>query len=86
MQQFIDKMTKCGNIALEQVNSISLNIDTLQSSLPPFACELEMGKRGIVQQFLGYNDIKMKKLSFELYNDTTIYGDGIIQGIDAYGT
>ena len=86
LQQFIDKMTKCGNIALEQVNSISLNIDTLQSSLPPFACELEMGKRGIVQQFLGYNDIKMKKLSFELYNDTTIYGDGIIQGIDAYGT
>lgn len=86
LQLFIDQMTNCGNIALDQAKRISLNIDTLQSSLPPFACELEMGKRGLVQQYLAYNEIKMKKLSFELCNDSTIYGDGIIQGIEAYGT
>lgn len=83
---FIDQLNKCKDIAMKQVERISLNIDTLQSAFPPFECELEMGKNGLVQQYLGYNDIKLKRMSFELYNDTTVYGNGVLQGIDAYGT
>ncbi|MGM9804462.1 MAG: translocation/assembly module TamB domain-containing protein [Muribaculaceae bacterium] len=86
VNKFIEQLTQCQNIALEQVNKISLNIDTLQASLPPFAVEMEMGKRGLVQQYLAYNDLKLKHMSFELYNDSTIYGNGVLQGIDAMGT
>lgn len=86
VNSFIDHMNRCKDIAMKQVERISLNIDTLQSALPPFECEMEMGKNGLLQQYLGYNDIKLKRMSFELYNDTTVYGNGVLQGIDAYGT
>lgn len=86
VNSFLEHLTRCSDIASKQMERISLNIDTLQESLPPFECEMEMGKNCLVQQYLKYNDIKLKKMSVELYNDSTIYGEGMLQGINAFGT
>ena len=86
VKRFVEQIEQSKEVAMNQWQKISLNIDTLQAALPPFAFQLGMGKNGLVQQYLKQNQIEMRQLKFDLYNDSTIYGNGIVQRLDAMGT
>ena len=86
IRTFIEQATHSQEVAMNQMQKISLNIDTLQSALPPFTLQLGMGKNGLVQQYLKQNGVEMRQLNFDLYNDSTIYGNGVVQRLDAMGT
>ncbi len=86
IDQFVESAIGCYDVAMKQVERISLNIDTLQEALPPFACEIEMGRKGLVPQYLKYSGIEMRDMNLQLYNDSTVYGRGVIHRLNAFGT
>lgn len=85
VDSLIDRFTRVGDIALEQIRKRSLNIDTLQHTLPEFNMNIEMGKDGIVQRYLQNHDIDFRSIQAKVRNDSNVYIDATAHGI-TYGT
>lgn len=85
IKKFIQCVDACQSIVDGQIKRISLNIDTLQASLPPFDCDLSIGKDGLVQQLLGYNNVNMRRMMLQLHNDSILSGQGQVLDVDASG-
>ena len=78
------RVSKCQEIIDYEVNNKYLDVDTLQQTLPPMVCELRIGRNNLVQQALKSYGIKMKNMSMDLVNDSTIYMKGRAQRLEAF--
>ena len=77
-------VSRCQEILDYEIENKYLDFDTLQGALPPMVCELRVGKSNLVQQALKSYGVKMKNLSLDLINDSTIYVQGKAQGLEAF--
>ena len=84
LDTLLARVSKCQEIMEYEVNNKYLDVDTLQQTLPPMVCELRVGKKNLVQQALKAYGIKMKNLSMDIVNDSTIYLNGRAQGLEAF--
>lgn len=85
VDSFMKKMTKSQKIMMKQIETKSLNIDTLQQSLPKFACDVTVGKNNLLQQYLTSSKIKFEDIKLNIVNDSTIYMKGKAQSVE-FGT
>lgn len=83
LDSLISGFMSCADIALEQVDKLEINMDTIQSPLPRFTCEVEMGTSNIAQQFLNSSDFSHEGLKCKIVRDSTLYMYGRIDEIEA---
>ena len=83
LDTLIGGFIKCADIALEQVEKLEINMDTIQSPLPHFTCKIEMGTANIAQQFLNSSDLSHQGLKCKIVRDSTLYMYGHIDEIEA---
>ncbi|MBR3101517.1 MAG: translocation/assembly module TamB domain-containing protein [Muribaculaceae bacterium] len=68
---------QAADIAMDQYNKRSLNIDTLKQALPPFAMNVSMGRDGLVQRFLEERyELDFRDVRLNMRNDSNIFIDG----------
>lgn len=85
LDTFIYKLQKCQKIAMGEYKHKSLNVDTLQRTLPAFSCDVSIGTNNLLQQFLENSNVKFKAINLNIDNDSTIYMQGKAIGL-AMGT
>lgn len=85
LDTLLSRFTSCADIAMEQIENKSVNIDTLQDALPPFTCEINMDSKNLVQQYVENNGIKLRHFDCKIANDSTIYMFGRINNLDMSG-
>lgn len=78
LDDLMDHFVKVGQVAMEQLKSHSLNIDTLQRILPQFDLSMKMGPNGIIQRYLAKYDIDFRDVDLTMRNDSNIYIDGSV--------
>lgn len=83
VDSLIASLDRFSKIMDYEINEKYLNADTLQETLPPFTCEMRIGKKNLVQQALKTYDMKMRSLNFNVVNDSTIYMYGRALGIES---
>ena len=81
LDSLISGFMRSSEIAMEQVEKIEINMDTIQGALPHFTCELELGQKNLPQQFLDYIDFKHEGLRCKIVKDSTLYMYGRMDGI-----
>ena len=83
IDSFIAGITKCQKILEYEIAAKYFDADTLQEALPKFSCDMRVGKNNLIQQALSAYDVKMDEMSLNLVNDSTIYMDGQVLGIES---
>lgn len=78
LDTLLSRFSKCSEIAMAQFNRKSLNIDTLQRTLPPFSCDMVIGDSNLAQQALSASGIKFGNFDCKIANDSTIYMHGTV--------
>ena len=72
------KLANISNIALRQWDDKYINSDSLRGRLPALSCEIELGKRNLVQQYLAHKGISYNRANVMVANDSTFYLRGIL--------
>ena len=83
IDSFIAGITKCQKILEHEIASKYFDADTLQEALPKFSCDMRVGKSNLIQQALSAYDVKMNEMALVFINDSTIYMDGQVVGIES---
>lgn len=83
MDSLLAGVTRFREVLDYEINEKYLNVDTLQSTLPPFTCEMRVGKKNLVQQLFKSYDLEMRSLNLNMVNDSTIYMYGRALGIES---
>ncbi len=82
LDTLLSDVTKCQEILVHEMNAKYFDMDTLQAVMPQFACDMKVGKNNLLQQILKGYDVKMDEMALNIINDTTIYMNGQILGIE----
>lgn len=72
------KLANISDIALRQWDDKYINSDSLRGRLPALSCEIELGKRNLVQQYLAHEGISYNRANVMVANDSTFYLRGIL--------
>ena len=81
LEAFVQSMQHVSKLATEQFRERSLNIDTLQHSLPPFQFQAKLGRDGLVQRFLERYDMDFRSAECTMGNDVdNVNADLILTG------
>ncbi len=83
IDSFLANIVKCQKIFEYEIESKYFDADTLQEALPKFSCDMRVGKNNLMQQALSAYDVKMDEMAINLVNDSTIYMDGHVYGIES---
>lgn len=75
---------RCQAILDYEIKNKYLDVDTLQETLPTMLCELRVGKNNLVQQALNSYGFKMRSMSLDLKNDSTINMKAYVQELEAF--
>ncbi len=86
IDELIGSFSESYNIAMEQYEQISINIDTLQEALPPFTFNVKMGTDGLVQRYMQKFDVDFKDVNLDMRNDSVIFIDGYVRALSVKGT
>lgn len=86
LNTLIKRFDRCYKIAMEQYAKHSLNVDTLQVTMPKFNMKLQMGSDGIVQRYLDKYDVDFRKVNMDVRNDSNIFIDGFVHSLSVGST
>lgn len=67
------KVTDIADVIARQWNEKYINSDSIRGRLPAMTCEIELGKRNVVQQYLLHTGVEYERGNFMLANDSTFY-------------
>ena len=83
MDTLLARLEKTMKIVEHEISIKRLDVDTLQHALPHFSCDVKVGEKNIIKQALKAYDVKMEKMSLNMVNDSTIYMNGEILGVES---
>ena len=81
LNDLLKTLDRVSGLAKEQIANRSLNIDTLQHTLPQFDMRLKMGSNGLIQRYLAKQDIEFRNVDLTMRNDSNVYVDGTVLGL-----
>ena len=85
-KSLMNRFTKCYKIAMSQYAKHSLNIDTLQQTMPQFSMNLQMGSDGLVQRYLDKYEVDFRTVNMNVRNDSNIFIDGYVHSLSVGST
>ena len=80
------RLSHIANVTSLQWKNKYIDTDSLHGALPPMSCEVKLGSRNIVQQFLNHSNISYKSCELSFANDSTMRLSGIAKGLGISGT
>lgn len=86
LDRLIKDFKRSADIAIDQYERRSVNIDTLKQALPPFTLDMKMGTDGLVQRYLSQYDIDFRQLNAKVRNDSNIFIDGSLRSFSMGST
>ena len=75
MQHVVDAFSKAADMAMRQIDNKSLAVDTLSSLLPPFTLDVNASGRGLLQQFLQPQGMRLDTIYATIGKDSLIRGN-----------
>ena len=81
LDDLLKHFTKVANIAKEQFQNHSLDMDALHKALPKFDLSVKMTPNGLVQRYLARYDVDFRDIDMTMRNDSTIYLDGKVMSL-----
>ncbi len=76
------KLANISAVAMRQWNDKYINSDSLRGRLPALSCEIELGKRNLVQQYLAHAGLSYGRGNIMVANDSTFYLRGYIDRLN----
>ena len=76
LDPLIDKLRRTADIAMNQVDTRSIDIDTLKQAMPKFNLDMQLGRDGLVQRYLQQYEIDFRDMNLKARNDSNIFIDG----------
>lgn len=83
IDSLLARLDRSMKIVEYEIDRKRLDLDTLQQALPQFACDLKVGEHNLLKQALNTYDVKMEEMSLNIVNDSTIYMNGEILGVES---
>ncbi len=75
LQEVTDRFTKAIDIAMRQVKERNLDVEEMQSLLPPFTLTANASGRGMLKDFLTPSGIAIDTVALAFANDSILHGD-----------